>query len=149
VTLSVCDCCGICTDAALGSKRAWHHVDILGSNGQQLGRVRVGFRVAKPIDKLLLQQQQQEAAAAEAEAVGHEQQRDATAEPDGAAAQALQQAAEQVRLNPNYLLAVHIRGLVCAVMPYGTHTSTTSCTCTCFTAEGECAESVMGGGGYM
>lgn len=88
--------------AALGSKRAWHHVDILGSAGQQLGRVRVGFRVAKPIDRLLLQQhqqhQQEAAAAAEAGQQGH--QGGGTAAATGAAdvaALALQQAAEQVR----------------------------------------------------
>lgn len=89
--LSVC--------AALGSKRAWHHVDILGSAGQQLGRVRVGFRVAKPIDRLLLQQHQQQqeaAAAAEAGQQGH--QGGSTAAGTGAdvAAVTLQQAAEQV-----------------------------------------------------
>lgn len=94
-------CCHCCVElcAALGSKRAWHHVDILGSNGQQLGRARVGFRVAKPIEKLLLQQHQQEAAAAEAEVDQQEQQGGVAGGPDAAAAQALQQAAEQVRID--------------------------------------------------
>lgn len=80
--------------AALGSRRAWHHVDIMGSNGQQLGRVRVGFRVAKPIDTLLLQQHQQQ----QEEADEQEQQQGHSAQltgPDAVAA-ALQQAAEQV-----------------------------------------------------
>jgi hypothetical protein len=80
--------------AALGSRQAWHHVDIMGSNGQQLGRVRVGFRVAKPIDTLLLQQhqQQQEEAGEEDQQQGHSSQ---LTGPD-AVAVALQQAAEQV-----------------------------------------------------
>lgn len=88
--------------AGLGSKRAWHHVDILGSAGQQLGRVRVGFRVAKPIDRLLQQhqqhQQQQQEAAAAAEAGQQGHQGGSTAAGTGAdvAALALQQAAEQV-----------------------------------------------------
>lgn len=88
--------CLLCCLAALGNKRAWHHVDIIGSGGQQLGRVRVGIRVAKPIDKLLLQQhQQQETAMAEAQA--GEQGQDVAAGAD-AATLALQQAAEQVRM---------------------------------------------------
>jgi hypothetical protein len=40
--------------------RAWHHVDIIGSKGQQLGRLRLGFRVAKPLDKLLLEYKQKQ-----------------------------------------------------------------------------------------
>lgn len=93
--LWVLACCS-CT-AALGSKRAWHHVDIIGSGGQQLGRLRLGLRVAKPIDRLLLQQQQQRQAAG------------AAVEPEAAAGQqlglgsdsalVLQQAAEQVCLS--------------------------------------------------
>lgn len=39
---------------ALGEHRSWHHVDIIGSTGQSLGRLRVGLRVAKPMDKLML-----------------------------------------------------------------------------------------------
>lgn len=76
----------------------------MGSNGQQLGRIRVGFRVVKPIDKLLLAQhlqQQQHSLAENDDAPGQEKgQQQATglelAVPGDAAALALQQAADQV-----------------------------------------------------
>jgi hypothetical protein len=64
-------------------------VDIIGSGGQQLGRLRLGLRVAKPIDRLLLQQQQQRQEEPEA-AAGQQ------LEDNSDAALVLQQAAEQV-----------------------------------------------------
>lgn len=100
--------CAFLSSSALCGKRAWHHLDITGSNGQQLGRVRVGFRVGKPIDKLLLlqhqqtqEQQQREEEGEEKQAMQEEGQRQVVAaggvDEDAAAALALQQAAEQVR----------------------------------------------------
>lgn len=80
----------------------------MGSNGQQLGCIRLGFRVAKPIDDLLLaqhqqeqQHQQQQADATEGQEpllLEEHEQHEQEQEPDleQAAALALQQAAEQV-----------------------------------------------------
>jgi hypothetical protein len=82
--------------AALGNKRAWHHVDIIGSGGQQLGRLRLGLRVAKPIDRLLLQQQQQQRQEEPEAAAGQQ------LEDGSEAAHVLQHAAEQVGLGSLY-----------------------------------------------
>lgn len=41
-------------NAAVGANRVWYNLDIVGSTGRTLGRVRVGARVAKTMDKLPL-----------------------------------------------------------------------------------------------
>ncbi|WIA13452.1 hypothetical protein OEZ85_007032 [Tetradesmus obliquus] len=101
--------------AALGGHRSWHHLDIVGSAGQQLGRLRVGLRVAKPMDKLLLQykstqsQQQEHEAAAAAQSIPADTQ--VVGGDINSVQQVLQQAAAQADAEPSkasfLLVSIH------------------------------------------
>jgi hypothetical protein len=102
------------TASALGEHRSWHHLDIVGTAGQQLGRVRVGLRVAKPMDTLMLQyktacSQQQKQKVQESAVTVEPAQASAGASNSNTdvdtALQGLQQAAAQVR-----------RGIVASVL---------------------------------
>jgi len=39
--------------AALGPSHAYHHADVVGADGQRVGRVRYGFTFRRPLENLL------------------------------------------------------------------------------------------------